>query len=91
VRDEQRELERAVAEFGEQGFPQRAQAGAGVENDDVVAGADLDAGGVAAVTDGARPRRGNRAANAPEFYGRGRFDAETLTQAPGKIKLKNQR
>jgi hypothetical protein len=90
VRNEQREIERALGKFREQRPAQSAQAGAGVEDDDVGAGTDFDAGGVAAVTDGARPRRGNRAANAPEFYGRGRFDVETLAQMPGKIKLKNQ-
>jgi hypothetical protein len=88
VRNEQGEIERALGKFREERPAQSAQARAGVEDDDVGTGTDFDAGGVAAVTDGARPRRGNRAANAPEFYGRGRFDAETLAHSPGKIKLK---
>ena len=50
---------------------EQAQAGAGVEDDDLAVGADFDAGGVAAVVDGGRAGCGDGAADAPEGHARG--------------------
>jgi hypothetical protein len=89
VGNEEREIERLGLEFLKQRDAELAQAGAGIEDDDVLAAADFDAGGVAAITDGSPPRRGNRAANAPKLDARRGFDGETLAQVSGKMKLKN--
>ena len=54
-------------QFLEQRLRQREDAGAAVEDDErAIVGAYLDAGGVAAVAHGARPRRRDGAAHAPE-------------------------
>ena len=89
VGNEEREVERLGLEFAKQRDAELAQAGAGVEDDDVFAAADFNAGGVAAITDGSPPRRGNRAANAPKLDARRGFDGETLAQVGEKMKLKN--
>jgi hypothetical protein len=81
VREEQREVERLFLKFLEQRLAQPAQTGAGVEDDDVVAVAKFDAGGVAAVADGGCPRRRDGAAHTPECYDSARFDGNTLAQA----------
>ena len=44
-----------------------AQAGAGIEDDDFIAVADFDAGGVAAIAHGVRARGGNGPAHPPEL------------------------
>jgi hypothetical protein len=75
----------------EQRLAQGAQARAGIEDDDVVPDAHFHARGVAAITNGIASRCGNGAANAPELDGGATFDRNTLTQSPGKIKLKNMR
>jgi hypothetical protein len=80
VRNEQGEVERFAFEFGREREAEFAQAGAAVENNDVVAVADFNAGGVAAVADGGRSGRGNGAANTPEFDVRAVLDEPTLTQ-----------
>ena len=74
VRNKQGEIERPALEFIEERSAKLAQAGAGIKDDDVRAAANLDAGGVAAVTHGARSRRGNRAAHAPKLDVRSEFD-----------------
>jgi hypothetical protein len=88
VREEQRKVQRAALEFRQQRLAKFAQAGAGVENDDVAAAADFDASGVAAVTRGVRAGRRDRAANAPELDLRSRIDESTLAQTRGKTNLK---
>ena len=50
VRKQQRQVKRAALEFLQQRLAQPAQAGAGVEDDEVMAAADFDASGVAAIT-----------------------------------------
>ena len=83
-----RTLGRALlAEFLDERLAQKPQAGAGVENDDFVAAADLDAGSVAAQTHRVPSRRGNGAADAPKFDARARFDGESLAQTAAEIKL----
>ena len=89
VRQEQREVERPTLEFGEKRLTELAQAGAGVEDDDVTATADFHAGGVAAVAHGGRPRRGNGSANPPEFDVRAGLDVSNLMQTRKKTILKN--
>ena len=59
VGDEEGEGEGLGLEFCEEGAAEFAEAGAGVEDDDVFAAADFNAGGVAAVADGAASRRGD--------------------------------
>jgi hypothetical protein len=54
-------------EFGEELATERTQAGAAIENDDLVVGADFDAGCISAVTNGGRTGSGDGAADAPEF------------------------
>ena len=56
MREQQSQVERLVVELGDQLAPQQPQSRAGVEDDDLAIGADLDAGGVAAVMDGGRAR-----------------------------------
>lgn len=56
----------APVEFAEQGFPEFADAGAGVQDDDIAAPADLHAGGIAAVSDGLGSGDGDRAPDAPK-------------------------
>ena len=73
VREEQGDFQWGIVEFGEELAAERAQAGAAVENDDMVIGADFDAGGVAAVADGGRAGCGDGAADTPEFEVRRRF------------------
>ena len=68
----QRQIDRGAAEFLVERQPQLANAGAGIEDDDVAVGADLDAGRVASVTDRGRAGHRNRSAHAPEFYPRRR-------------------
>jgi hypothetical protein len=89
VRNEQREIERLVFEFGEQRLSQQAQSGAGIEDDNVITNPDFHASGIATVTHGTAARCGNGAANAPELYGGATIDATTLTYPPAKIKFKN--
>ena len=80
VRDEQRDVQRLVFEFRQQREAERAQTRARVENDDFTAAADFDAGSVAAVAHGGRPRRRNRTAHAPELYASASFDEATLAR-----------
>ena len=70
VRQQQGQVERPGVEFGDQLAPQQPQPGAGVEDDDLAIGADLDTGSVAAVMDGGRARGRNGAAHAPELQPR---------------------
>ena len=86
--DEQREIQRASLEFLHEGLAEQPESGAGVKDDDVATGTDFHAGRVAAVAHRSRSRRGNRAANTPEFYARAGFDVGNLAQVRGKIKLK---
>jgi hypothetical protein len=78
VGEEQREIERMTFEFLEQGLAQFSQAGAGIKDDEVVAVADFDAGGVAAIAHGARSGRGDGTADAPEFYASASIDGHIL-------------
>ena len=70
VRDEHRDVERLVAELAHQRLPEGANAGAGVENNDLIADADFDARGVAAEHRGLDAGRRNRTAHAPETHQR---------------------
>ena len=88
VRDEQGEIERLLFEFLHEREAEFAQARAAIKDDNVVVVADFDAGGVAAIADGGRPRCGNGSADTPEFYVRAFLDGQTLTQLTGKIKAK---
>src|SRR5262249_6191996 len=65
--EEQGDFHGGIVELGEQLAAERAQAGAAVENDDLVIGADLDARGVSAVANGGWAGCGDRAADAPKF------------------------
>jgi len=58
-------------EFADEGFAQFADAGAGIEDDDIAAPAGFDAGGVAAVADGLGAWDGDGTADAPEADGEG--------------------
>ena len=51
VGDQKRELDRARAEFLFQREAERANPGAGIENDDLAVGANFDAAGVSAVAE----------------------------------------
>ena len=82
------QIQRPVLEFRQQRTAQRPQSRAGVEEDDFSAHADFDAGRVAAIAHGGRPRRRNRAAHAPEFYASGDFDGLTLTRVVKKTNRK---
>lgn len=73
VSEKQGDFHWGIVEFGEELAAERAQTGAAVENDDLVIGADFDAGSVAAVADGSWARSGDGAADAPEFEGRRSF------------------
>jgi hypothetical protein len=84
------QIQRPVLEFRQQRTAQRPQSRAGVEEDDFSAHADFDAGRVAAIAHGGRPRRRNRAAHAPEFHISGGFDAKNLTRVWQKTNRKNQ-
>ena len=66
VRQEQGEIERLGFEFREQRLAEVAQAGAGVEDDDVRAGTKFDTTGVPAITNGTHARRRNRPPDSPE-------------------------
>lgn len=89
--NKQGKIEWLGLEFGQQSAAEFAQAGASIEDDNVFAGADFNAGGVATVTNGAAPGCGNGAANPPKLYGRRAFDGATLAQVQGEMKLKNAR
>lgn len=89
VGNEEGEIERLGLEFFEERDAEFAEAGAGIEDDDVFAGADFDAGSIAAVVNGAASRSGDGAANTPKLYGRRAFDGATLAQVWGEMKLKN--
>ena len=78
VGEEQREIERMTFEFLEQGFAQFPQAGTGVQDDEVAAVTDFDAGGIAAIAHGARAGRGDGTADAPEFYASASVDGHIL-------------
>jgi len=80
VRNKQGEIERFAFEFRCEGQAEFAQARAAIQDDDVIAVADFDASGVAAITDGGRPGRGNGAANTPEFDVRAVLNGMNLTQ-----------
>ncbi len=83
VGNEEGEIERLGLEFFEERDAEFAEAGAGIEDDDVFAGADFDAGSIAAVVNGAASRSGDGAANTPKLYGRRAFDGATLAQVWG--------
>lgn len=68
VGEQQGEVERLGGKFLLQLQAERTDAAARVENDDFAVGADFHAGGVAAVKQGGRPRRRNRAAHAPKSH-----------------------
>ena len=89
VGNEEGEIERLGLEFFQERDTELTQAGAGIEDDDVLAGADFDTGSIAAVVNGAASRSGDGAANTPKLYGRRAFDGATLAQVRGKMKLKN--
>jgi hypothetical protein len=89
VRQQQGEIQRLVLEFLQQRDAQLAQAGARIQNDNILAATDFDAGSVAAIADGACSRSGYRAADTPKLDARCRFDIRTLTQVMGKKKFKN--
>jgi hypothetical protein len=89
--DEQRKIQRTPFEPSEERLAEPTQTGACVQDDDVAAAADLDTRGVAAIAEGARPRRGYRAANAPKLDMRGGFDGGNLTQPRTKMKFKKRR
>lgn len=72
VGDEDGDVERLVLEFPGEGESQATDAAAGVEDDDLTVGAEFDAGGVAAVENGAGSWRGNGSADTPEAE-EGRF------------------
>ena len=78
VGNEEGEIERLGLEFFQERDAELAQAGAGIEDDDVLAGADFDAGSIAAVVNGAASRSRDGAANTPKLYGRRAFDGATL-------------
>jgi hypothetical protein len=88
VRKQHGQIELPFFKFGEQRLAEFAQAGAGIQNNDVRAAADFDARGVAAVTNGIFSRRRHGTADAPKFYLSNTFDTSTLRQRPAKIKLK---
>ena len=67
MREEQGKIERLALEFFEQGLAELPQTGAGVEDDDVGAATDFETGGVAAITQRAGSRGGNRTAHSPKF------------------------
>jgi len=66
VRDEQCEVQRLVFEFVEQRLSQRAQSGAAIENQDVLAATHFDARRITAIADSVGPRTGNTPADAPK-------------------------
>src|SRR5438105_14829596 len=70
VGDQQRQFDRLVLELLCQRQTEPPNAAPGVEDDDLAVGADLDAGSVPAVLNGARAGRGDRAAHPPEFESR---------------------
>jgi len=74
VREQQGKIERAPFEFHKQRPTELAQSRAGIQDNNLAAATDFHASGVATITHRARPRRGNRAANTPEFDVRGGFD-----------------
>ena len=73
VREKQCNFHGGVVELGKELPTEGAQTGATVENDDLVIGADFDAGSVAAVADGSWARSRDGAADTPEFEGRRSF------------------
>jgi hypothetical protein len=73
VSEQQGDFNRGIVELGEELATERAQAGATIENDDLVIGADFDAGGIAAVPNGGWAGSWDGAADAPEFEVRRRF------------------
>jgi hypothetical protein len=76
-----------VFELGQQGASQQAESGPGVEDDDVVADADFDAGGIASITDGAAAGRWNGPADPPELDGRPAFDVDNINSIAVKNKI----
>ena len=91
VREEQRQVQRLFFEFLEQRLSQRPQTGAGIEDDNVIAVADFDAGGVAAIALGRRPGRGDGAAYTPEFYASASVDGTILARLERKTNRKKGR
>jgi len=77
MRNEQGKIERLALEFIKERLAKLAQAGAGIEDDDVITAANFYAGGIAAVAHSARSRRGNRAAHAPKLDLSSDFDGES--------------
>lgn len=71
VGDEDADAGGVVLQFTDEGFAQFADAGAGVEDDDIAAPSGFDAGGVAAVADGLGAWDGDGTADAPEADGEG--------------------
>src|SRR2546428_471265 len=52
VREKQREIQRTIFKFLEKRATKRAQTGAGIQNDDLIATTNFHAGSIAAVTHG---------------------------------------
>src|SRR6266850_6828497 len=73
VGEEQGDFHWGIVELGEELATERTQTCATVENDDLVVGADFDAGSIAAVADGGWARGWDGAADAPEFQVRRSF------------------
>ena len=80
--EQQRELERLIFEFRQQGLAERAQTRARVEDDDFAAASDFDTGSVAANAYCFRSRCRNRTAHTPEFHARGGINETILPQIP---------
>src|SRR6266480_1516360 len=72
MRDQQREFDRFRAEFFFQSDPKGANPGTRIEHDNLAIRAHLDAGGVATVTQNARPRHRNGTARPPKLESCGR-------------------
>jgi hypothetical protein len=75
VGKQQGEIERLFFKLGHQLASEQAQAGSGIEDDDLSPDANFDAGGIASVMDGGGSRGGNGATNAPKFETRARSQA----------------
>jgi hypothetical protein len=67
VGEEQVEIDRS---FRREAAPERTDAGPGIENKPVRSASDLDAGGIAAISDRVGARRRDAAANTPETGGK---------------------
>ena len=89
VGNQEVKVERFPGKFREERFAECPQASAGVEKDEVGAGTDFHAGGVAAVADRARSWHRNRAADAPKLDGGAVLNNHTLKQVGEKYKIEN--